>query len=176
MSFVDTNFMCEFWMFLLKTDFLIHNFWIVYTEVKMGSIGICILFCFIWDPTLLYLDKTVFTRYPYIKIRLYIKIRCLRTLVLRFLKENSCLQRIHYLGKNSFYGEIWLGKREKVLQWKIISRFVNLKWRNDVNLSRKCNYNNLIVSWYSITLNIGGCCSSCLYYLKYMSPLKYQTV
>ena len=72
MSFVDTNFMSEFWMFLLKTGFLIHNFWIVYTEVKMGSIGIYILFCFIWDPTLLYLDKTVFTRYPYIKIRLYI--------------------------------------------------------------------------------------------------------
>ena len=41
--FFDTNFMCDFWAFLLKTDVLVHNFWIVYTEVKMVAIfGNCI--------------------------------------------------------------------------------------------------------------------------------------
>ena len=37
--------MCDFLVFLLKADVLVHNFWILYTEVNMADIlGICRLF------------------------------------------------------------------------------------------------------------------------------------
>ena len=30
--FFDTNFMCDFWKLLIKTDVLVHNFWHMYTR------------------------------------------------------------------------------------------------------------------------------------------------
>ena len=54
---------CDFWAFLLKTDVLVHNFWAVYTKVKMVAIY-GIVFPFIWDPTWLnFFQKFVFTIY-----------------------------------------------------------------------------------------------------------------
>ena len=50
--FFHTNFMCNFEVFLLKMDVLVHYFWAVQAEVKMVIVfGIYRPFPFIWDQT-----------------------------------------------------------------------------------------------------------------------------